>query len=54
MISVDTSVILAMALGEPETERFTAMVGREAIAIGLPTLLEARMVLTGKGFPTLR
>lgn len=51
MIAVDTSVILAMALGEPEAERFTSLVGREAIAIGWPTLLESRMVLTGRGFP---
>ncbi len=51
MIAVDTSVILSMALGEPEAERFTALIGREAVAIGWPTLLEARMVLTGKGFP---
>ena len=51
MIAVDTSVILAMALGEPEAESFTALLGREAVAIGWPTLLEARMVLTGKGFP---
>ncbi|CVI62749.1 type II toxin-antitoxin system VapC family toxin (plasmid) [Agrobacterium leguminum] len=51
MIAVDTSVILTMALAEPEAERFTTLLGREAVAIGWPTLLEARMVLTGKGFP---
>ena len=51
MIAVDTSVILAMALGEPEAERFISLVGQEALAIGWPTLLEARMVLTGRGFP---
>jgi len=51
MIAVDTSVILTMALAEPEAERFTPLLGREAVAIGWPTLLEARMVLTGKGFP---
>ncbi len=51
MIAVDTSVILTMALAEPEAERFTPLLGREAVAIGRPTLLEARMVLTGKGFP---
>lgn len=51
MIAVDTSVILAMALAEPEADSFTALLGREAVAIGWPTLLEARMVLTGKGFP---
>ncbi|MBN9085178.1 MAG: VapC toxin family PIN domain ribonuclease [Rhizobiales bacterium 65-9] len=51
MIAVDTSVILAMALKEPEAERFTPVLRREAVAIGWPTLLEACMVLTGRGFP---
>jgi ribonuclease VapC len=43
MIAVDTSVILAMALGEPGAERFISLVGREALAIGWPTQLEARI-----------
>jgi len=51
MIAVDTSVIMAMALGEPEAGQFEALVRREAAVIGWPTLLEARMVLTGRGFP---
>ncbi|NLH82936.1 MAG: type II toxin-antitoxin system VapC family toxin [Phyllobacteriaceae bacterium] len=51
MIALDTSVILTMALDEPEAEQFRSLVGREALVIGWPTLLEARMVLTGKGFP---
>lgn len=51
MMAVDTSVILAMALGEPEADQFTALVGREPLVIGWPTLLEIRMVLTGRGFP---
>lgn len=50
MIALDTSVILAMALDEPESEQFRSVIGREALVIGWPTLLEARMVLTGKGF----
>lgn len=50
MIAIDTSVIVAMALGEPEAESFQALLGRQAAAVGWPTLLEARMVLTGKGF----
>jgi uncharacterized protein with PIN domain len=37
MIAVDTSVILAMALGEPGAKRFISLVGREALAIGWPT-----------------
>jgi len=51
MIAVDTSVLLAMALAEPEAERFAAVLERAAVAIGWPTLLETRMVLTGRGFP---
>jgi ribonuclease VapC len=50
MIAIDTSVIVAMALREPEAESFQALVGRQAAVIGWPTLLETRMVLTGKGF----
>ncbi len=50
MIALDTSVILAMALDEPESEQFRFVIGRDALVIGWPTLLEARMVLTGKGF----
>lgn len=39
-----------MALGEREAEQFQHLLQREAIIIGWPTLLELRMVLTGKGF----
>jgi ribonuclease VapC len=51
MIVIDTSVILAMALGETEADQFHAIVTRDDIAISWPTLLETRMVLTGRGFP---
>ncbi|MBB3978601.1 ribonuclease VapC [Rhizobium azooxidifex] len=51
MIALDTSVILAMSLAEPEAETFKSIVARETVTIGWPTLLEARMVLTGRGFP---
>ncbi|MBB4277434.1 type II toxin-antitoxin system VapC family toxin [Rhizobium mongolense] len=51
MIAVDTSVILAIALNEPEADLFRPVVGREPIVIGWPTLLEIRLVLSGKGFP---
>ena len=51
MIAIDTSVILAMALGEAEADRFHAIVTAEEAAIGWPTLLEIRMVLAGRGFP---
>ena len=50
MIAIDTSVILAIALGEPEADQFQQLVRRDAVIIGWPTLLELRMVLTGKGF----
>lgn len=51
MIAIDTSVVMAMSLGEPEAEQFHSLVSQEEIVIGWPTLLEARMVLAGKGFP---
>jgi ribonuclease VapC len=50
MIAIDTSVIVAMALREPEAERFQILLGQQAAVIGWPTLLEVRMVLTGRGF----
>ncbi len=50
MIAIDTSIILAMALREPEAISFERLVRRDAVIIGWPTLLETRMVLTGKGF----
>jgi ribonuclease VapC len=50
MIAIDTSVIVAMALQEPEAGSFQTLLGRQPAVIGWPTLLEARMVLTGKGF----
>ncbi len=50
MIAIDTSVILAIALREPEADPFERLVRLDAILIGWPTLLELRMVLAGKGF----
>lgn len=50
MIAVDTSVIIAISMNEPEADAFRPLMGRETVIIGWPTLLEARMVLTGKGF----
>ena len=50
MIAVDTSVIVAISLGEPEADTFKPLMGREPVIIGWPTLFEARMVLSGKGF----
>jgi len=51
MIAIDTSVIVATALNEPEAELFHSLVTREEILVGWPTLLEARMVLAGRKFP---
>jgi len=50
MIAIDTSVMLAIALREPEADQFQRLVRRDAVIIGWPTLLELRMVLTGSGF----
>lgn len=50
MIAIDTSVIVATSLYEPEAELFHSLVTREEIIIGWPTLLETRMVLAGRGF----
>ena len=53
MIAVDTSAIIAIALAEPEAERFDHVLSTEpCIIIGVPTLLEARMVLAGRFGPT--
>jgi ribonuclease VapC len=39
-----------LALDEPEAEAFKAVLRPEALLIGWPTLFEARIVLTAKGF----
>lgn len=51
MIAIDTSVILATSLDEPEASLFRSLVSREEILVGWPTLVEARMVLSGRKFP---
>ncbi len=52
MIAVDTSAIIAIALAEPEAEGFDRIVSTEPfIIIGVPTLLEARMMLAGRFGP---
>ncbi|MDE1993407.1 MAG: type II toxin-antitoxin system VapC family toxin [Rhizobiaceae bacterium] len=50
MIAVDTSVLIAIFLDEPEAEIFKAVLRRETVIIGWPTLLETRAVLTGRRF----
>ncbi|MFG1373180.1 type II toxin-antitoxin system VapC family toxin [Xanthobacter oligotrophicus] len=48
MIAVDTSALVAMALGEPEADAFARIIARETALIGTPTLLETRMVLVNR------
>jgi ribonuclease VapC len=50
MIAIDTSVILAIVLDEPEAPTFKAILRQEQILIGWPTLFETRIVLSVKGF----
>ncbi|QEE43467.1 type II toxin-antitoxin system VapC family toxin (plasmid) [Rhizobium sp. WL3] len=50
MIVIDTSVIVANSLNEPEASLFHSLVSREEILVGWPTLLEARTVLAGRKF----
>ena len=46
MIALDTSVIVAIALEEPEAELFGEIIGSERCLIGAPTVFESHMVLT--------
>jgi len=50
VIALDTSVIIAIVLEEPEAEAFKAVLRQDAIIIGWPTLFETRTVLTAKRF----
>lgn len=50
MIVLDTSVIVAIALGEPEAEAFKSVLRQDALLIGWPTLFETRIVLSAKKF----
>lgn len=51
MIALDTSVLIAIMLEEPEAETFKAVLRKESsIVIGWPTLFETRTVLTAKRF----
>ncbi|KXF77179.1 twitching motility protein PilT [Paramesorhizobium deserti] len=50
MIALDTSVLVAIMLDEPESETFKAVLRRETVIIGWPTLFETRTVLTAKRF----
>lgn len=49
MIIVDTSALMAVMLGEPEKGKFIETIsGADIIRVGSATLLESRMVLTGR------
>ncbi|MCL7999847.1 type II toxin-antitoxin system VapC family toxin [Brucella sp. 21LCYQ03] len=50
MIVVDTSVIVAIVLGELEAEAFKTVLRQEAVIIGWPTVFELRTVLAAKRF----
>lgn len=51
MIALDTSVLIAIMLAEPEAEAFKAVLRQEpSIIVGWPTLFETRAVLTAKRF----
>jgi ribonuclease VapC len=50
MIAIDTSVLVAIVLEEPEAETFKSVLRQEEIVIGWPTLFETRTVLTAKRF----
>lgn len=51
MIAVDTSILIAIMLDEPEAGVFKSILRQEpSIIIGWPTLFETRTVLTAKRF----
>jgi ribonuclease VapC len=52
LIALDTSALVAILAEEPEAERFKdAMARAEGLLIGVPTVLELRMLLTGRSGP---
>ncbi|MCJ2070283.1 type II toxin-antitoxin system VapC family toxin [Methylobacterium sp. J-030] len=51
MIALDSSALVAIAIGEPEGQIFDAIIVRRRALVGAPTLLETRMVL-GSLMPT--
>lgn len=48
MIAVDTSALVAIVLGEPELERFSAIIGREPSVTSAAAVMEAAMVLESR------
>lgn len=49
MIAVDSSAIVAVALGEQDAKRFAGPINGTRCVVGWPTLLETHLVLTGQG-----
>ena len=48
MIAVDTSAVVAIALGEDEEEAYTDQIALSGGLIGTPTLVECRFVLSSR------
>ena len=49
MIALDSSALVAIAFGEPDADTFIRTIaGTDGLLIGAPTVLEVRLVLTGK------
>lgn len=48
MIALDTSAIVAIALGEAEEKDFIRLIAQREAVVGAPTLVEARMVLQSR------
>lgn len=48
MIALDTSALVAMALGEPEADGFIRAIVRQEALVGTPTPLETHMVLASR------
>lgn len=55
MIAVDTSALVAILLGEVERDDYLAILdSADGISISAGTVIEARMVIHGRGGPALR
>jgi ribonuclease VapC len=48
LIALDTSAVVAIALGETESDGFSRRIARGGAVVGVPTLLETRLVLTSR------
>lgn len=51
MIAVDTSALVAVVLGEPELERFAAIIAREPCVVSAASVTEAALVLESRQGP---